>query len=296
MNPQQDWPAGGGRPLNGGFDTGGGIVILSSRGLDATAHFQSTLQHELGHGFGLPHVSAYRYDMGTSPSLMSYNPRHHTDGFRPAAEPGRLLPEDRRGLALNRRAFPEFSFDRRRDVPEGYKLADLAWLPPMNIPDQPPYPPQASTPSGEDLGSSIESIFGGRVLPSAPPVQGGRPTFDGKLMWQSQAAGANGGWVAVDVVFPAAITLTRVAVHSQHSGRYHAADAIRVEVASRGGFDPVGETVLESVDQMVPIPTRTARSWRFWFHAADGNAVVLRGLRFFGRRGEIIPPVVPFGA
>jgi hypothetical protein len=296
MNPQQDWPAGGGRPLNGGFDTGGGIVVLSSRGLDASSHFQSTLQHELGHGFGLPHVSAYQYGMGTSPSLMSYNPKHHTDGFRPAAEPGRLLPEDRRGLALNRRAFPDISFDPRRDVPEGYRLADLAWLPPMNIPDQPPYPPRVTTPSGEDFRSSIESIFGGRILASALPVQGGRPSFDGKLMWQSQPAGANGGWVAVDVVFPAAITLTRVAVHSQHSGRHHAADAMRVEVASRGGFDAVGETVLESIDQMVPIPTRTARSWRFWFHAADGNAVVLRGLRFFGRRGEIIPPVVPFGA
>ena len=28
MNAQEDWPAGGGRPLNGGFNTGGGIVIL----------------------------------------------------------------------------------------------------------------------------------------------------------------------------------------------------------------------------------------------------------------------------
>src|SRR6516162_5461214 len=92
MNPGQDWPAGGGRPLNGGFDTGGGIVILSSRGLDASPHFQSTLQHELGHGFGLPHVDAYGHDMATSPSLMSYNPRHHTEGFRAAAEPGRLMP------------------------------------------------------------------------------------------------------------------------------------------------------------------------------------------------------------
>jgi hypothetical protein len=100
----------------------------------------------------------------------------------------------------------------------------------------------------------------------------------------------------LDVVFPAAVTLTRVGIHSQHSGKYHAADALRVEVASSGGFDPVGETALESVDQVVPIPSRTARSWRLWLHAADGNAVVLRGLRFFGRKGEIVPPVVPFGA
>jgi hypothetical protein len=111
MNPIDDWPAGGGRPLNGGFDTGGGIDILSSRGLDASPHFQSTLQHELGHAFGLPHVSAYGHDMRESPSLMSYNPRHHTKGFEPAAEPGRLMPEERRGLALNRRAFPGLTFD-----------------------------------------------------------------------------------------------------------------------------------------------------------------------------------------
>jgi hypothetical protein len=46
----------------------------------------------------------------------------------------------------------------------------------------------------------------------------------------------------------------------------------------------------------VPIPPATARAWRFWLHAADGQAVVLRGLRFFGRKGEIVPPVVPYGA
>jgi hypothetical protein len=321
INPGQDWPAGGGRPLNGGFDTGGGIVVLSSRGLDASPHFQSTLQHELGHGFGLPHVDAYGHDMATSPSLMSYNPRHHTEGFRAAAEPGRLMPEERRGLILNRRAFSGLRFDPRRDVPAGYRLAELAWIPPMSIPGQPSYAPRVSTPSGEDFGSSVRSIVGGRILPSAPPVEGGRPSFDGKFMWQSRpaganggwvrvdvtapiavsrptesAAGANGGWVRVDVVFPAAVTLTRVGVHSQHGGRYHAADALRVEAASAGEFVPVGESALESVDQVVPIPSRTARSWRFWFHATDGKAVVLRGLRFFGRKGEIVPPLVPFGA
>jgi hypothetical protein len=206
------------------------------------------------------------------------------------------MPEERRGLALNHRAFPGLSFDPRRDVPEGYTLAELAWIPPMNIPGQPAYPPLISTPSGEDFRSSVRAIVGGRILPSAPAAEGGRPTFDGKLMWQSRPAGANGGWVVVEVVFPAAVTLTRVGVHSQHSGQYHAADALRVEVASAGGFVPVGETALESVDQVVPIPARTARSWRFGFHAADGNAVVLRGLRFFARKGEILPPIVPFGS
>jgi hypothetical protein len=234
--------------------------------------------------------------MGKSPSLMSYNPKHHTSGFTPAAEPGQLMPEERRGLALNQRAFPGLMFDPRRDIPAGSQIADLAWIPPMNIPGQPPYAPVLMTNSGEDFGSSVKSIVGGRILPSASPVVGGKQTFSGKAMWQSRPAGANGGWVMVDVVFPTAVTLTKLGVHSQHSGQYHAADQLRVEVASADGFFPIGETALEAIDQIVPIPPNTARSWRFWFHAADGEAVVLRGLRFFGRRGEILPPVVPFGA
>jgi hypothetical protein len=296
MNSKEDWPAGGGRPLNGGFNTGGGIVILSSRGLDASRNFQSTLQHEIGHGFGMPHVDAYGHDMGTSPSLMSYNPKHHTNGFLPAAEPGRLMPEERRALALNRRAFPGLTFDPRRDVPAGYPLADLAWIPPMNIPGQPPYAPVVRTNSGEDFGSSVKSIVGGRIVPSAAPVKGGKPTFSGKSMWQSRPAGADGGWVEVDVSFPAAVTLTKVGVHSQHSGQFHAADQLRLEVASADGFTLVGKTALKEIDQVVPIAPTTARSWRFWLHASDGRAVVIRGLRFFGRMGEILPPVVPFGA
>jgi hypothetical protein len=296
MNAKKNWPAGGGRPLNGGFNTGGGIVVVSSHGLDASPNFQSTLQHEIGHGFGLPHVSAYGHDMGDSPSLMSYNPKHHTRGFAPAAEPGRLMPEERRGLALNRRAFPGLTFDPKRDVPAGYAIADLAWIPPMKIPGQPPYAPVVTTNSGEDFGSSVASVVGGRILPSAAPVEGGKPTFNGKAMWQSRPAAANGGWVMIEVVFPAAVTLTKVGVHSQHSGRYHAADRLRVEAASADGFVTVGETALEAVDQVVPIPPGAARTWRFWLHSAGGQAVVLRGLRFFGRSGEVVPPVVPFGA
>ncbi len=45
MNPKDDFPQGGGRPLNGGFNTGGGLTILSSFALDRSPYFQSTLQH-----------------------------------------------------------------------------------------------------------------------------------------------------------------------------------------------------------------------------------------------------------
>ena len=99
MNPKDDIPTPGGRPLNGGFNTGGGIIILSSFTLDRSPYIQSTLQHELGHAFGLPHVDVYGYDMKTNASIMSYDPRHHTKGFTESRKPGKLIPEDRHGYA-----------------------------------------------------------------------------------------------------------------------------------------------------------------------------------------------------
>ena len=59
MNPHDNFPNGGARPINGGFGTSGGVVTLSSYALDEKGNFQSTLQHELGHSFGLPHVDTY---------------------------------------------------------------------------------------------------------------------------------------------------------------------------------------------------------------------------------------------
>jgi hypothetical protein len=133
MNPHDDFPQGGGRPINGGFGKGGGALALSTYLLDRMPNFQSTLQHELGHAFGLPHVKEYGYNMRTNASIMSYNPAHHTSGFQPSPTPGTLIPEDRRGLALNQRVFPGLSFDPRRDVPAGYRLQRVVGLGPMTL-------------------------------------------------------------------------------------------------------------------------------------------------------------------
>ncbi len=91
MNPKVDFPLGGGRPFNGGINTGGGVIQLSSFALDRSPNFQSTMQHELGHSFGLPHVDVYGYSMESNDSLMSYNPKHHTKEFIPSVTPGRLI-------------------------------------------------------------------------------------------------------------------------------------------------------------------------------------------------------------
>ena len=132
------YPAGGGRPINGGLNTGGGVVILATDGL-AAPNFQSTLRHELGHAFGLPHVDVYGYDMLTSPSLMSYNPAHHTNGFADSATPGALIPEDLRALNQVKRVFPSFVLDPARDQPAGYTPAPEVLLGPMHIAGQPDY-------------------------------------------------------------------------------------------------------------------------------------------------------------
>ena len=128
-----NYPGGGGRPINGGHSNGGGILILSATQMDAEPNFQSTLQHELGHGFGLPHVDVYGYSMINNNSLMSYNPKHHTNYFHPAANSGQLIPEDMRGLAQNKWAFPAYIFDPTVDVPVGYQLKGDVTLGPMDL-------------------------------------------------------------------------------------------------------------------------------------------------------------------
>jgi len=133
MNPIDDVPRGGGRPINGGFNNGGGAFAASSWGLDNKASFQSLVEHELGHTFGLPHVKAYGYDRHRNDSIMSYNPKHRGECLEGSGGCGILIPEDKRGLAHNQHAFPGLTFDPKRDVPTGYAIRKIQTLGPMNL-------------------------------------------------------------------------------------------------------------------------------------------------------------------
>jgi hypothetical protein len=227
--------------------------------------------------------------MKSNDSIMSYNPRHHTNRFTPSRTPGKLIPEDLRGLALNTRAFPKLWFDPEKDVPRGYAIAErIVTLGPMKIPGQPDRV-KVTTASGEEYGSKVANIVQGRIVPSKKV---GTVTFDANTMWHS--AKAERGWVSVQVAFPYDVELTRVAVHSQHSGQYHAARAMRVAVRGTGErFRQVTEADLKSADDTVTLPKTKGRVWRFEFRGGESGCVVLRGLQFFLGDDELFPPLVP---
>ena len=147
----------GARPLNGGHNDGGGIVEITCNFAlpdgfqkEHPAGLQNTVQHELGHGFGLVHPDAYGYGLMTSDSHMSYNPALYTDGFVPRQRAGELIPEDRRALAENKRVFAEYRFDPAKDVPAGYVLKDAVTFPPMDLPGQ-------GVIAGQDKGPVVDA-------------------------------------------------------------------------------------------------------------------------------------------
>jgi hypothetical protein len=290
MNPKDEFPVGGGRPLNGGINTGGGIIQLSTFAMDKMPNFQSTLQHELGHSFGLPHVEVYGYDMKTNESLMSYNPKHHTKEFTPSDTPAVLIAEDLRALALNRRVFPKLRFDPAKDIPAGYKIAErIVPLGFMKIPNHPDGP-KFTTESGEDFGTKVTNLATGPI--GSNKKEKGKVTFDAGTMWQS--ARSKTGWVSVEVKFPYEVELTQIGVHSQHSGEYNAARAVRVAAQdAKEQFRQVTQTALKSPDEKVTITKTKARVWRFEFQAGDSQSVTLRGLRFFSGADELFPTLLP---
>ena len=288
MDPKNDFPAGCGQPFNGGLNTGGGILCLSSFALDRIPDFQSTLQHELGHTFGLPHVDAYGFNMQHDQSIMSYNLALHTKGFEISPTPGKLNPEDLRALALNQRVFPNLQFDASRDIPKGYAIKKtIIPLGPMTIAGQ-PAGVSVTTASGEEFESHVANIVQGTILPHTV-------MFDEQTkqtMWHSSKAPNN--WVSVEVSFPMPVAIDQVSVHSQHGGEYHPAKALRLHAASEHGLKTICETELKSVDARVSFPKTIARTWKFEFKAGSSQYVVLRGLQFFCGEDEIFPPLVVY--
>ncbi len=289
MNSRDSFPEGGGRTINGGMNTGGGMMYIASSELMNNKHFQCTLQHELGHGFGLCHVNAYGYDMNSNASIMSYNPAHHNVGFTASPTPGVLIPEDRRALALNKRVFAKVTFDPERDVPAGYKLArQIVPLGPMTLPEQPNFYPQVTTDGGEELGSKVANVVMQEIQPSAGPGI----TYNPGTMWHSKPL--PGGEAKLEITFPCPVRLTDIAIHSQHSGIDHHVTAMQLEGADSNKPAMVANQPVKSVDEVIKFPAATATKWHLTLKTGPSKILVIRGLQFFDGDKEFCPHMVPY--
>lgn len=287
MNSKDSFPEGGGRSINGGINTGGGMMYIASWELTHNTHFQTTLQHELGHAFGLPHVDVYGYDMKANVSIMSYNPAHHCQGFEPSKTPGALIPEDRRGLALNGRVFAKTTFNPIRDVPFGYSLSKrIVPLGPMTLPGQPAFYPQITTTGGEDVFSKVINIVREEIKPSSGPGI----TYDPGTMWHSKPLAS--GKATLEITFPFPVTLTGVAIHSQHSGIHHEATAMRLETNDQAPTLVV-EKPVKSIDETVTFAPTEATKWSLTLTAGASRILIIRGLQFFNGDEEVCPHMVP---
>lgn len=287
-NPDDDFPAGGGRTINGGLNSGGGIVLIASSQLHRNRHFQTTLQHELGHGFGLPHPDVYGYDLRDNPSIMSYSPANFSDGLKPSPTPGVLIPEDLRALALNNRVFSATTFDPDRDVPEGYELfRRIVPLGPMSLPGHPEFYPEVTTDAGEAVRSSVANVVSGQILPSTGPGI----TYDARVMWHSDKL--SGRAARLTFRFPLPVRASAIAIHSQHSGRDHAATAMRLTVIDGETEREVIAQALAEVDAMVSFPPVTATEWRLELEPGPSRILVIRGIRFLDGDHDFLPRLVP---
>ena len=287
VNSEKKFPKGRGRPFNGGINTGGGIVTLSYHALKSQ-NFQSTLQHELGHAFGLSHVNMYGYDMKRNESIISYNPNHHTNKLKPSRTPGILIPEDIRVLALNDRVFEGLDYDEERQAPQGYDLKEIRHLGPLDLPNHRMI--EVETSSGETFSSSVKNIVHMRIKPS---IDRGEIEFDSKSMWHS--AKQKDRVSSVKLKFPQAIELNRIKVYSQHSGKSHEVTSVKVStIGKESETTEIGMSDVDFPDGEIAFDKTESQLWKLDFTAGKSGSVVIRGLRFFNGEQEFYPPLVPY--
>jgi len=252
MDPEK--MAEGGRTFNRGWNCGGGMLMASSYDLDSQTNFQSTLRHELGHAFGLNHVSVYGYNMTNNASIMSYTASQHSDGFTDSPTPGILIPEDLRVLVHNHRVFPKLQFNPALDTPTNYSMsANYAVLGAQTIPGNVDYALVAATSNGTDYCPALGP--GGMLINHVEDDSVSGTSFACTNKWQ---CASTDGWVSADITFPLPVILDMIRVRSQYGGLYGMASKVTVQALTNGTYSTVASNSLQQTDQFVSFPTTAA--------------------------------------
>ncbi len=311
VDPDKEWGHGGGRPLNGETNLGGGVLVIPSWHLDEGT-LTSTLVHELGHTFGLVHSNGrgpqgedealafqeteqYKcyYDLWASPSVMSYNKNNQTNATEVDDIPGCLLGDEIHALSGNKNVFPNLTFNPRLD----FGCAAPGSCPPHDgILREAYIGPMPMVWCTSDFESWIDAAASFRlndvparwILGSHPGI-GWVPDH----MWHSSEANDE-GWVSLEVTFPMPVELDRMIVYTEHSGQHHRAEQVQVErEATDGTWEFVKRVNAPGPDTEVEFPTAEAWRWRIALRAGASKFVVVRGLRFFKGDYEWFPPLGP---
>lgn len=301
----------GARKLNHGLNNGGGLAFfnynagpLGASEANTTVTFQSTLLHELGHAFGLEHISAYcpecdseAYDQATSSSIMSYNEDNQIEGCgyaNPDSEPceypgdsvvdalpGILMGEDVLRLSHNDRAFPELDWIAALD---GFPLRGSAL--------------QNTRIAGHTTVSLIgptdnrpSVLIGDKGEPMLPFFA----SFDGRRSWRRRNLNAF-EWVTVEIQLPQAVTLREVDVYTGHSSGIGMTTGLRLR--QDGATQAIFAGSVPFANRALELPAGTTGDTFSLDVRANGfGALTLRAVRLFvddgGQPLEIFPASEP---
>ncbi len=299
----------GARSINGTWNRGGGIGVFAAHIISDKQNISSTLIHELGHAFGLPHTwdraNAYEdtipqdiadcyYAQFCSKSIMSYDQSNVSNSKSAALIPGSLLGDDRDDLDKNKLVFPDFYFLSNQDYDTP---ACKRGCPPHDQVSRPLGQGSMSlfmcyTGSGQTEGTKVNNLndhYNTRRIPANNKATGFEPT----TMWHSAKANEK-GWVSFEVTFALPVLLNRIRIYTQHSGKYHEAKAIQVEyLNSSDTFEAIKQVSLPAPNGELSFSPQKTNRWKIALKAGKSDQVVVRGIRFFLNDEEVFAPITP---